>query len=135
MIAFSSGAPVSMCVSIFSIMTAALSTRMPTASANPPRVMTLIDCPSACRAMSELRIESGIEVSTMTVRRLAALHHDDDDGLLALNYYGICLHTAREARHADVAQMDPGITLLLDRDVVEGLDLQRVRVGQDDPVG
>ncbi len=68
-------------------------------------------------------------------RRLAALHHDDDDGLLAINDYGICLHTACEARHADVAQMDPGITLLLDRDVVEVFDLQRLRVGQNDPVG
>ena len=68
-------------------------------------------------------------------RRLAALHHDDDDSLLAINYHGICLHTAREARHADVAQMNPGITLLLDRDVVEVLDLQRLCVGQNNPVG
>ena len=38
-------------VSIFSIITVASSTRMPTASANPPKVMTLIDSPSQCRPM------------------------------------------------------------------------------------
>ena len=33
-------------------------------------------------------------------RRLAALHHDDDDGLLAVHQYGVRLHPAGEAHHA-----------------------------------
>ncbi len=46
MIANSIGLPISRWVSIFSIITVASSTRMPTASARPPRVMMLIVCPT-----------------------------------------------------------------------------------------
>ena len=53
----------------FSISTVASSTRMPTASAMPPRVMTLMVWPMAQRTMQEVRIESGMEVQTMTVLR------------------------------------------------------------------
>jgi len=53
----------------FSISTVASSTRMPTASAIPPSVMTLSVCPRAARAMIETRIESGIETTTMSVLR------------------------------------------------------------------
>ncbi len=54
---------------MFSISTVASSTRMPTASARPPRVITLSVCPMALRMASEVRIESGIEVMTTSVLR------------------------------------------------------------------
>jgi hypothetical protein len=54
---------------MFSIVTVASSTRMPTASARPPRVMMLIVCPSALRIAIELRIESGIETAMISVLR------------------------------------------------------------------
>ena len=47
---------------MFSISTVASSTRMPTASAMPPSVMTFSVCPSAQSTMIETRIESGIEI-------------------------------------------------------------------------
>ncbi len=52
---------------MFSIVTVASSTRMPTARASPPSVMMLIVSPSASRQMSELRIESGIEMAMISV--------------------------------------------------------------------
>ena len=54
---------------MFSISTVASSTRMPTASASPPSVITLMVSPSRCRMASEVRIESGIEMQTMRVLR------------------------------------------------------------------
>jgi len=47
---------------MFSIVTVASSTRIPTANANPPRVIMLI---VSCRKLStriELRIDNGIEM-------------------------------------------------------------------------
>ena len=54
---------------MFSIVTVASSTRMPTASARPPRVMMLIVSPSALRMRIELRIESGIDTAMISVLR------------------------------------------------------------------
>ncbi len=54
---------------MFSISTVASSTRMPTASASPPSVMTLSVCPSAVMTISENRIASGIEITTISVDR------------------------------------------------------------------
>ncbi len=54
---------------MFSISTVASSTRMPTASASPPRVMMLMVSPSALSTMSEVRIESGIETAMISVLR------------------------------------------------------------------
>ena len=53
--------PISRLRSMFSISTVASSTRMPTASARPPRVMMLIVSPSALSMQIALRIESGME--------------------------------------------------------------------------
>ena len=53
---------------VFSISTVASSTRIPTASASPPSVITLIVSPSAVRMISEVAIESGIEIHTISVR-------------------------------------------------------------------
>ena len=53
----------------FSNSTVASSTRIPTASANPPSVMRLIVSPNALRTASDTRIESGIESAMMTVPR------------------------------------------------------------------
>ena len=54
------------CRSMFSIVTVASSTRMPTASARPPSVMMLIVSPERCRARcSEVRIDSGIDTAMM----------------------------------------------------------------------
>ena len=55
--------------SMFSIVTVASSTRMPTARARPPRVMILIVSPSMLSAITELRIESGMDTAMMTVLR------------------------------------------------------------------
>ena len=52
---------------MFSISTVASSTRMPTASARPPRVMMLIVSPSALRQRTLTRIESGIEMAMISV--------------------------------------------------------------------
>ena len=54
---------------MFSISTVASSTRMPTASASPPSVITLSVWPIALRMASEARIERGIEVITTSVLR------------------------------------------------------------------
>ena len=62
---------------MFSISTVASSTRMPTASARPPSVMTLSVSPSAQRMMIDTRIDSGIETTTMSVLR--QLPEEDQD--------------------------------------------------------
>ena len=54
---------------MFSMVTVASSTRIPTASASPPRVMMLMVSPSADRQMMEARIDSGIEIAMMRVLR------------------------------------------------------------------
>ncbi len=69
MIAGSSALPISRCASMFSIITVASSTRMPTASARPPSVMTLIVCPAQFSPMIAHRMASGMEVAMMTVGR------------------------------------------------------------------
>ena len=53
---------------MFSMVTVASSTRMPTASASPPSVMMLSVSPSA-EQMIAPRIESGIDTAMMTVER------------------------------------------------------------------
>ncbi len=69
MIAGSSSEPVSRWESMFSIITVASSTRMPTASARPPSVITLMVWPSQDSARIEHRMDSGIEVATISVER------------------------------------------------------------------
>ena len=59
----------SMCRLMFSMVTVASSTRMPTASARPPSVITLIVCPSSDSAIRELRTASGIDTVMMSVER------------------------------------------------------------------
>ncbi len=54
---------------MFSMVTVASSTRMPTASARPPSVMMFKVSPAADRAARALRIASGIEVAMMMVER------------------------------------------------------------------
>ena len=54
---------------MFSIVTVASSTRMPTASASPPRVMMLMVSPRKPSTMTEARIDSGIETAMMSVLR------------------------------------------------------------------
>ena len=54
---------------MFSIVTVASSTRMPTASARPPSVMTLMVSPSTDSAVTEARIASGIEMVMIRVER------------------------------------------------------------------
>src|ERR1700719_1800271 len=54
---------------IFSISTVASSTRIPTAKANPPRVIILIVSPRALSATIEQRMESGIETQIIKVLR------------------------------------------------------------------
>ncbi len=54
---------------MFSIVTVASSTRMPTASARPPSVITLMVSPMADSAATEARIASGIEIVMIRVDR------------------------------------------------------------------
>ena len=54
---------------MFSISTVASSTRMPTASASPPSVITLSEWPSANSSTIDDRIDSGIETATISVLR------------------------------------------------------------------
>ena len=61
--------PFSRCQLMFSMVTVASSTRMPTASASPPRVMMLRVWPSADSSAMENRIASGIEITITRVER------------------------------------------------------------------
>ncbi len=54
---------------MFSMVTVASSTRMPTASARPPSVMMLMVSPSALSTIIEVRIDSGIETAMISVLR------------------------------------------------------------------
>ena len=54
---------------MFSMATVASSTRMPTARAMPPSVMTLTVWPSRLSTISDARIESGMEMQTIRVLR------------------------------------------------------------------
>ena len=69
MIAVSTSLPCSRCQLMFSIVTVASSTRMPTASARPPNVMMLKVSPSAHRVAIEPNTDRGIEVAMMKVER------------------------------------------------------------------
>ena len=64
-----SGLPIPRFRCVFSISTVASSTRMPTASASPPSVITLMVSPRSLRMEMDVRIESGIEIHTMRVLR------------------------------------------------------------------
>src|SRR5580658_8036138 len=64
--------------SMFSIVTVASSTRMPTARASPPRVMRLIVSPRELRTSTDVRIERGMDTAMMSVLRLA--NHTTDGG-------------------------------------------------------
>ena len=64
-----SSGPSSRWRSIFSIVTVASSTRMPTARASPPSVIMLIVWCRKLSTMIEVRIESGIEMAMMSVLR------------------------------------------------------------------
>ena len=52
---------------MFSIVTVASSTRMPTAKASPPKVMMLSVSPRALSTAIEVRIARGIEIAMMSV--------------------------------------------------------------------
>jgi hypothetical protein len=69
MIAVSTGLPCSKCHSMLSIVTVASSTRMPTASASPPNVITLSVCPKAASAAIAASTASGIDTAMITVER------------------------------------------------------------------
>ncbi len=69
MIDVSTSLPCSRCQLMFSIVTVASSTRMPTASASPPRVMMFSVSPISESAMIAPRMASGIEVAMMMVER------------------------------------------------------------------
>src|SRR5215475_7779120 len=54
---------------MFSMVTVASSTRMPTASAKPPSVMMLKVSPRKLSIMTDVRIDNGMEIAMMTVLR------------------------------------------------------------------
>ena len=67
--ACSTSLPCSRCQLMFSIVTVASSTRMPTASARPPKVMMLRVSPSAHSVAIEPSTDSGIDVAMISVER------------------------------------------------------------------
>jgi hypothetical protein len=67
---------------MFSIVTVASSTRIPTANARPPKVMMLIVCPSALRAAIEERMAKGIEMAMISVPPTARAIEIDRLGLI-----------------------------------------------------
>ena len=67
--AWDTGFRFSKCQLMFSIVTVASSTKMPTASANPPNVMIFNVCPSADNSAMENRIASGMEITMTKVER------------------------------------------------------------------
>ena len=54
---------------MFSIVTVASSTKIPTASANPPSVITLMVSPRKLRIMTEVKMDKGIEMAMINVPR------------------------------------------------------------------
>ena len=62
---------------MFSMVTVASSTRMPTASASPPSVMMLMVSCRELSTMIEVRMESGIE--TAMIKRAAPAAEEDQD--------------------------------------------------------
>ena len=54
---------------MFSMVTVASSTKMPTAKANPPNVITLMVSPMACRQITDEKIDKGMETAMMEVVR------------------------------------------------------------------
>ena len=54
---------------MFSMVTVASSTRMPTDSARPPKVMMLMVSPNAARQATEVSTDRGIEMVMMRVLR------------------------------------------------------------------
>ena len=65
----STSLPCSRCQLMFSIVTVASSTRMPTARARPPSVMMFSVWPKAASAMIEPSTDSGIDTAMITVER------------------------------------------------------------------
>ena len=63
------GTPRARCVWMFSIATVASSTRMPTASARPPSVMTLMVWPAPHSAITAASSANGIVTTTMPALR------------------------------------------------------------------
>ena len=61
------GFPSARCRSIFSMVTVASSTRMPTAKARPPNVMILSVCPRALSTAMKERMARGIEIAMIRV--------------------------------------------------------------------
>ena len=64
---------------MFSIATVASSTRMPTASASPPSVITFSVSPNAHSAMIDVSTLSGIDSATMIVERQLPRKMQDHD--------------------------------------------------------
>src|SRR5271170_1318173 len=71
-----SAAPSSRWRSIFSIVTVASSTRIPTARARPPSVMMLMVSCRKLNTMTEVRMDNGIEIAMITV--LPAAQEDEN---------------------------------------------------------
>ncbi len=72
--------PCSRCQLMFSIVTVASSTRMPTASASPPSVMMLSVCPASASPAMAARMASGIEAAMMTSTATSREQQDHQAG-------------------------------------------------------
>src|SRR5258708_3473475 len=114
--------PCSRCQLMFSMVTVASSTRIPTASASPPSVMTLMVSPNSERPVSAARIASGIESVMIRVERQLPRNNR------------IIIPVSAAAMHlGHVTHIDDGAVDRLDREVVEGCDRFR-RVIQVDGI-
>ncbi len=104
---------------VFSISTVASSTRMPTASARPPSVMTLMVSPSAVRMTSEVAIDSGMDVQTIRVER-----QEPRNSRIIRPVSAAAMAASRATSEMESADKD-GL-------VEEGLDPERGRQAGDD---
>src|SRR6202007_2847979 len=138
---------------VFSIVTVESSTRMPTASAMPPRVIVLRVSPRKCRTTMDARIDRGIEIKkiddgqpgrrrlTRDLQDLAdAVHDRDRRGIAVLD--DAHQDRATPVRANDVLLNRPAVVHLpdipqkhclpidiFDRNVVEVDDGRRHRIG------
>ena len=86
---------------MFSIVTVASSTRIPTARASPPSVMMLIVSPSAARTAIEVRIESGIDTAIIRVLRQLPKKKENHQSGKAPCYDGFLNHSFDRRRDED----------------------------------
>src|SRR5947209_2782808 len=120
-IALITGFPIARFRFVFSISTVASSTRMPTASARPPSVITFRVSPKSESVITETRMASGIDTTITSVERREP----------AVDVDHVRLHGEPVAHVCDVSHVHRGAADLLHREVVQRLEDVGRGVGAD----